>query len=342
MQIIENSSCHNHYDCLLALCKQADELVIASPFCFPSFETFVSNVSNENSVRKITFITTMKNDEAVEKIDSLLSFRKAMKEHGIDWQIRIDNMLHGKVYIFKNNEVPFAAIITSANLTQHGLKQNHEWGCLVEDAKAIGCMEKQLLVYADIELTSDKLELIKKRADKTREEGWRRVKSQEIQIDDILCLPTIPNGARYFVKPMGTANQKIFDGDYSNCKEQHFAKYPKAVRIGDILVVYAVGARKVISLFQVKSLPKRTNMPNDRWPWYVEVNNLTTKLSKVWTEKELMVTDVARDYAEKYKLPVTQRGGYNLNGLMLGNDKIQLTDEFGRYLFVLAMGANKE
>ena len=119
MQIIENFSCHNHYDCLLALCKQADELLIASPFCFLNFETFVSNVSKKGSTRKITFITTMKNDEAVEKIDSLLSFRKATKEHGINWQIRIDNMLHGKVYIFKNNEVPFAAIITSANLTQH-------------------------------------------------------------------------------------------------------------------------------------------------------------------------------------------------------------------------------
>lgn len=32
-------------------------------------------------------------------------------------------------------------------------------------------MEKQLLVDADIELTSEKLEQIKKRADKTREEG---------------------------------------------------------------------------------------------------------------------------------------------------------------------------
>ena len=68
MQIIENFSCHNHYDCLLALCKQADELLIASPFCFPNFETFVSNVSKKDSTRKITFITTMKNDEAVEKI----------------------------------------------------------------------------------------------------------------------------------------------------------------------------------------------------------------------------------------------------------------------------------
>lgn len=344
MQIIENSSCHNHYDCLLNLCKQADELVIASPFCFSNFERFVSNVSKEDTTRKITFITTMKNDEVVEKIDSLLSFRKAMKEHGIDWQILIDNMLHGKVYIFKNNDAPFAAIITSANLTQHGLKQNHEWGCLFEDAQAIGCMEKQLLVDADIELTSDKLELIKKRADKTREEGWKKEKQQEIQIDDILILPQIPNGTRFFIKPIGSNNHKIFDGDYSEkFQKQHFAnRMPKAVRVGDILITYAVGARKIISVFKVMSSPKHTNMPNDRWPWFVEANNLTTNLGKAWAKKSLMVMNIAREYAEIYKLPVTQRGGYNLNGLMLGNDKIQLTDEFGRYLFGIAMNANKE
>ena len=63
---------------------------------------------------------------------------------------------------------------------------------------------------------------------------------------------------------------------------------------------------------------------------------------KTCTEKILKVMDIAREYAERYKLPVTQRGGYNMNGLMLGNDKIQLTDEFGRYLFVLAMKTNKE
>lgn len=344
MQIIENSSCHNHYDCLLDLCKQADELVIASPFCFPNFETFVSNVSKEDATRKITFITTMKNDEVVEKIDSLLFFRKAMKEYGIDWQIRIDNMLHGKVYILKNNDAPFAVIITSANLTQHGLRQNHEWGCIVEDAKAIGCMEKQLLVDADIELTSEKLELIKKRADKTCEEGWKKVKQQEIQIDDILRLPQIPNGTRFFIKPFGSNNHKFFEGDYSEkFQKQHFAnRKPKAVRVGDILITYAVGARKIISVFKVMSSPKHTNMPNDRWPWFVEANNLTTNLGKAWAKKSLMVMNIAREYAEIYKLPVTQRGGYNLNGLMLGNDKIQLTDEFGMYLFGIAMNANKE
>lgn len=205
-------------------------------------------------------------------------------------------------------------------------------------------MEKQLLVDADIELTSEKLELIKKRADKTCEEGWKKVKQQEIQIDNILRLPQIPNGTRFFIKPFGSNNHKIFEGDYSEkFQKQHFAnRKPKAVRVGDILITYAVGARKIISIFKVMSSPKHTNMPNDRWPWFVEANNLTTNLGKAWAKKSLMVMNIAREYAEIYKLPVTQRGGYNLNGLMLGNDKIQLTDEFGMYLFGIAMNANKE
>ena len=342
MQIINNSSDTNHAKRILGLCKDANELVIASPFCFPNFDAFVSDITKDGSIRKITFITTMKNEEAVEKIEALLSFRTAIEEHGIDWQIRIDNTLHGKVYIFKKNNTPFAAIITSANLTQHGLELNNEWGCLIEDAKAIDGVEKQLLADADIELTSDKLELIKKRADKTREEGWKKEKQQEIQIDDILRQLQIPNGTRFFIKPIGSIDNKVRSLTDKDFKELHFAKRPKAVRIGDILITYAVGARKVVSVFQVTSTANETHIPKDRWHWYVEVKNLAERLSETWTEKNLIATDIARGYAEKYNKPVTQRGGYNLNGLMLGNDKIQLTDEFGRYLFGIAMEANKE
>lgn len=342
MQIINNSSGSNHAKRILVLCKDADELVIASPFCFPNFNAFVSDISEDDSIRKITFITTMKNEEAVEKIDALLSFRKAMEEHGIDWQIRIDNTLHGKVYIFKKNNAPFAAIITSANLTQHGLELNHEWGCLIEDAKAIGGVEKQLLNDADIELTNERLALIKERADKARREGWKKEKPQAIQIDDILCLPTVPSGAKFFIKPIGSIDNKVRFLTDKDFKEQHFAKRPKAVRIGDILITYAVGARKIVSIFQVTNMANETHIPNDRWHWYVEVKNLTERLSETWTEKSLIATDIARRYAEKYNKPVTQRGGYNLNGLRRGNDKIQLTDEFGRYLFGIAMKANEE
>ncbi len=342
MQIIKNSSDTNHAKRILGLCKDADELVIASPFCFPNFDAFVSDITKDGSICKITFITTMKNEEAVEKIEALLSFCKAMEEHGIDWKIRIDNKLHGKVYIFKENDTPFAAIITSANLTQHGLEQNHEWGCLIENVKTIGGVEKQLLADADIELTNEKLTLIKERADKARKEGWKKEKPQAIQIDDILCQPTIPSGARFFIKPIGSIDNKVRFLTDKDFKEQHFAKRPRAVRIGDILITYAVGTRKVVSVFQVTSTANETHIPNDRWHWYVEAKNLTERLSETWTEKSLIATDIARRYAEKYDKPVTQRGGYNLNGLRRGNDKIQLTDEFGRYLFDIAMKANEE
>lgn len=342
MQILNNSSDTNHAKRILGLCKDANELVIASPFCFPNFDAFVSDITKDGSIRKITFITTMKKEEAVEKIEALLSFRTAIEEHGIDWQIRIDNTLHGKVYIFKKNNTPFAAIITSANLTQHGLELNNEWGCLIEDAKAIDGVEKQLLADADIELTSKKLALIKERADKVCKEGWKKEKPQAIQIDDILRLPTKPSGARYFIKPIGSIDNKVRFLTDKDFKEQHFAKRPKAVCIGDILITYAVGARKIISVFQVTSQAKKTNIQNDRWPWYLEVKNLAKRLGETWSEKSLIVTDIARLYAEKYDKPVTQRGGYNLNGLMQGNDKIQLTDEFGKYLFDIAMKANEK
>lgn len=342
MQLINNSSYSNHAERIHALCKDADELVIASPFCFLNFDVFVSNIAKESTIRKITFISTMKNEEVVEKIESLLSFRKAMGEHGISWQIRIDNMLHGKVYIFKKNNAPFAAIITSANLTQHGLMQNHEWGCLIEDANAIGCMEGRLLTDADIVLTNEKLALIKERADKARKERQQREKPQEIQIDDILYQQTIPSGTRFFIKPIGSIDNKVRGLTDKDFKELHFAKRPRAVRIGDILITYAVGARAIISVFQVTSLANRTDSLKDRWSWFVEVKNLTERLSEAWKEKNLIVTDIARLYAKKYNSPVTQRGGYNLNGLMQGNDKIRLTDEFGRYLFGIAMKANKE
>lgn len=342
MQIINNSSCSNHAELILALCKDADELVIASPFCFSKFDAFVSDIAKDCTIRKITFITTMKNEEAVEKIDALLSFRKAMEAHDISWKIRIDNMLHGKVYIFKKNETPLAAIITSANLTQHGLKQNHEWGCLIKEIQVIDGVEKQLLTDADIELTNEKLALIKERTEKARMEDWNKEKAQAIQIDDILNLPIIPNGTRFFIKPIGSIDNKVRSLTDKDFKEQHFAKQPKAVRTNDILITYAVGARKIISVFQVTSSANETNIPKDRWPWYVEVKNLTERLGETWSEKNLIVTDIARLYAEKNDKPVTQRGGFDLNGLRRGNDKIQLTDEFGRYLLGIAMKANEE
>lgn len=85
-----------------------------------------------------------------------------------------------------------------------------------------------------------------------------------------------------------------------------------------------------------------TGKPDDRWPWYFEVRNLTPELGRNWPYKNLFITDIVRKYVEASDQPVTENGGKNLNGLRYGSDKIQLTDEFGRYLFQKVCKENRE
>ena len=47
--------------------------------------------------------------------------------------IKIDDNLHGKVYLFYNGSKPKGFMITSGNFTEKGLLNNHEYGLCVED-----------------------------------------------------------------------------------------------------------------------------------------------------------------------------------------------------------------
>lgn len=49
----------------------------------------------------------------------------------------------------------------------------------------------------------------------------------------------------------------------------------------------------------------------------------------------ITATTIANKYAQEHQKPVTKNCGMNLNGLNHGNDKIQLDDEYGRYLLSL-------
>ena len=78
MNILSNLSNTNHSLVFFSLCQNADEIVMASPFCYPNFVEFANSIKAAGTVGKIVFITTVKNEEIVGKIDSLLSFRKEM------------------------------------------------------------------------------------------------------------------------------------------------------------------------------------------------------------------------------------------------------------------------
>ena len=249
----------------------------------------------------------------------------------------IDNRQHGKVDVFRKDGNALAAVISSANLTHRGMEQNHEWGVRIDNAKMIDEVEKGVLADVEYLLTEDQVCTIKERAQKEHPGGVSKVKPQVVDIADIVVPFTVADGTRIFIKPYGSSEHKVFSGDFSHEKRMYFTtKYPKAVRIGDILIAYAVGACNMFGAYRVTSEPINDKHNNPRWPWYVKAECMTPSLANhKWENVKLRATTIANKYTESRQKPVVHNGNTNLNGINHGNDKIQLDDEYGRYLLSL-------
>lgn len=334
MDILNNSNTSNHHKRFVTLCSLADEIVIASPFYYPDFSGFADVIKNAGSISKVIFITTAKKNEIAGKIDSLVSFYKEMERIGVQWQLRVDNCLHGKIYIFKKEGVPFAGIITSANLTHNGMEANHEWGVQLDDVQILENIESQIIDDAPSVLTRELLDEIKDRVNTSFPSGVQMPAPVVVDIDDILHKYQVPKDTRIFIKPIGVSDRPVYEGDYSVETDLYFSKKrPASVRIGDILITYAVGGRRIIGAYRVTSEPKWDEDGDPRWPWYVESECLTPSLSDHrWERVCPYVTLIANEYAEKYEKPVTHNGNDNLGALNFGWDKIWLDDEYGSYL----------
>lgn len=339
MRIISNSNKLNHSKVFQDLCREADELVLASPFCYLDFSRFAKEIATDE-IHKVTFITTLTKDGPEGKIDKLISFKEEMERLTIDWEVRLDEDLHGKVYIFKKDGVPFSGIITSANLTESGMSKNHEWGCLISDKTELEGLEHELFADAPTILKADQMLQIRERVIRRLPLEVQKPHKTIIQIDDILNIYPIKEGTRIFIKPVGSTEHPIKSGNYSGVPPMHFSrKRPNSVRKGDILIAYGVGSKKIIGAFTVTSDHLNTNNENDRWPWYVHTECITPSFSnEEWCKNDdLYVTNVANDYARTYSKKVTANGGKNLNGLNFGCDKICLTEEYGKYLLSMVI-----
>lgn len=345
MDIIDNLSHNNHYSAIANMASKADEIFIASPFCFADFTAFLEQIANQGTIHRIVFLTTLKKTELIDKLNSLLSFKAAASRYSISSKIIINNALHGKVYIFKSDGIHINAIITSANITHNGLYSNHEWGCCFDDVDSIAKIEQNILSTVKYELTDDIIGKIQQRIkeEKSNNPTPVPVYYPQINIDDIILAHrfnvSIDPKVRIFIKPIGSNEKKVYNGDYSAESEQYFSrKRPASVRKDDILISYAVGAKKIISAFKVLSdAPIYSGNDEERWPWYVEVENMTPKFGKQWYTKDLYITSIAHKYVETFDLNITNNGGKTLGALQWGADKICLDQNFGTYLLSMIL-----
>ena len=128
MRIIENKE-ENHLDEVKWLFGESNKIVIVSPFLSKDAIQELGKILPAK-ISDVTMVTTLKpfDVDQFNKVKALMELNMLKKLRGCNLSIRIDNDLHGKVYIGRKDNQYVGCIITSANFTHKGMKQNHEWG----------------------------------------------------------------------------------------------------------------------------------------------------------------------------------------------------------------------
>lgn len=106
----------------------------------------------------------------------------------------------------------------------------------------------------------------------------------------------------FWIKPLGdpdrpaSEKERFTDGEI----RLNFAKQPTGVEIGDILFVHRIKAAKMIFVAETITDFRKLNAtelmrePNlERWPWIIEVKNLTPGLGRWWRECSLKTFTLA-------------------------------------------------
>lgn len=337
LNILKNEKKSNHLSCLEKMATQADTLIIVSPFVADDISKLLNNIS---TIKKITLYTTLqKYDDTARKAISLYKFYKYCREKSIELLIKIDDNLHGKVYLFYNGSKPKGFVITSGNFTENGLLNNHEYGLCVEDEKMqqemadiIMSINTYDLSYIQLcEIYNDALKFIEKHP---------LIQQEKFKIN-INIRPSAPQNkdVKYYITQRGTTENPFNEQMTLNNKETFTfranSKDPnKKIKKGDILLISGVGSLCIVGYYRVISdEPYEEQNCKDRWPWKVKAECCSPQLRSSWRDYKLKTQDLVAEFKQKKpEEHITTRGGDTLGALQYGLDKIQITKEFAQFV----------
>lgn len=122
--------------------KTQKELFISSPFVNVEGVKILCNSIREKSKIKISFITNFTTQNIV---NNLTEPDAILKLHNNFTNVEVSSLgrLHAKVYLIDDT----IGIITSANLTNGGLKSNFEYGVMIEDTNIISNIKEDMSKY---------------------------------------------------------------------------------------------------------------------------------------------------------------------------------------------------
>lgn len=336
-KLIQNNGKENHISQLVKMAKKSDTLIIVSPFLTDSIELFLQQMP---TIKNVTIYTTLdKFDDTVQKTISLYSFNEYCKKNNIDLVIKIDEDLHGKVYLLYAGATPRGFVLTSGNFTEKGLKQNHEYGVAIEDEVQQKKMAEMIMNLSTYDIKEKELNILYseatayiKKHSPVEQSGFKAKK----------IIDKKPSGSQtgdqhFYIKPVGTSKDPFMppntlrDNDVTG-----FNNNPKNMKKGDVLICHSVGPSNVVGYYSVADDEADYNKKyeEDRWPWKIHVECHSGKFSSGWWNYELKTFELAKEFLEKNPgKHITAVGTDSLGALQRGNDKLQITKDFA--LFIL-------
>lgn len=341
MRVVNNNT-NSHLDEVRDLMANSNMALIASPFISL---TAIDKIKNwlTSGFLELTLITTLKekDPDQLRKVPVLIELFWLKKSRGFRITVKIDNQLHGKVYIGMRDENYTGAIVTSANFTDNGLENNHEWGIFFNDQKEISNMHQQIVKDASLELTEKALMKMKQWIDDNPKED---VKSPSIDVSfiDMIEKPIVNKASlTYWLKPLGKSPDTVPPTRLFGEGEHQITfttKNPRGIAEGDILLVYSVVSQQMISVFEATDkrgvLNEFDNPGDERWPNYIWCKNLSPEYGANWPVKGLTFRKLREEFLKRYPTKSVLPSGNKLNGMQWGADHIKCTPEFAKYVLV--------
>jgi hypothetical protein len=354
LKTVSNFDGKSHFDDIKALAQQAKEAWFIAPFLSSVEIIELLKGSKIDTVTIITTINSFSDSMKVRNILELAQIREFCITQGISLRICNDNKLHAKIYAFYDNTIaPVGMIVSSANATHSGLRTNHELGILINNANRQNEIVESFKKFAN-EILLTKFSDILAKAEKYKADNPKQVAQPAfnpfddednngvgVQTDgdsiDTLSetnTPPIEADIRYFIKPIGSFESPYSDGNTPDPLKLHFPKRnPRSIRIGDILICYAVqNYEKIIGYYRVLSeiLVDKTDT---RYPYYVKTECLSRAFTSSWWVHRISVTALARKFiADNPSSHVTHAGGKTLGALRYGSGHIRITGECAQFI----------
>lgn len=360
MRVTSNST-GSHLEQIVRMVGKV-RLVFVSPFLAQEVEVLLREIPLEQ-VTAVDLVTTLRpgDPEQVTKPRILRAWFDYFREHypHVALKIHVDNSLHGKIYIAET-DAGRQMLLTSANFTNSGMTRNHEWGLVVDKDELISQVIEE--VYAAIEypeITYHQIERACLFAEQYQRMHPDWLKRPDIYSDILETIYSDDDGSnpdpQYFLKPIGTTEEPVLledRADYSDLHQDlHFSKRkPSGVRKGDIVITTAVGPGALLSYFKVTGGLEQVTEERlkqepwlERWPWFMEGRNQTPRFGKDWWQHNLRRQDLLQEFLSQFPgQPVTGAGGFTLNTLQQGSDKVRITKEFGDFLIQKIRQASPE